>query len=258
MPYETLLYRKEGSLAVITLNRPDRLNALSRQLWQDMNAVLDEIEGDGEVRVVILHGNGRAFCAGADIRERVDTEAATPPLARATSAVFTKLENLSKVTIAAIHGFALGGGCELAMACDLRIAAEGSQFGQPEVKLGILPGAGGTQRLPRLIGSGRAKELMYVGDFIPASTAFQWGLVNRVVPADRLLDEARAFANVLLERPPLALRLIKSCVQVGLQTDLHSGLEYEARCSYILNTSEDRKEGMRAFVEKRKPVFHGR
>ncbi|MFN3975125.1 MAG: enoyl-CoA hydratase/isomerase family protein [Dehalococcoidia bacterium] len=257
MPYETLLYQQEGALGVLSLNRPHRLNALSRQLVQELDAFLGEMERQREVRVLILRGEGRSFCAGADIKEMAEEEPGVA-LPRATTRIATRLEALPLITIAAVHGYAVGGGCELAMACDLRIASEDAQFGQPEVKLGILPGAGGTQRLPRLIGIGRAKELMYVGDFIDARTALAWGLVNRVVPQERLMEEARALGKVLLERPPLALALIKSCVNVGMQVDLHSGLEYEARCSTILHASEDRREGMRAFVEKRPPVFKGR
>jgi enoyl-CoA hydratase len=256
MPYETLLYHQEGALGVLALNRPDRLNALNRQMVRELDAFLGEMEGERGVRVLILRGEGRSFCAGADIKEMAEETGS--PLPRSISRVFTRLEELPQITIAAVHGYAVGGGCELAMACDLRIASEDARFGQPEVKLGILPGAGGTQRLPRLIGIGRAKEVLYMGDFIDAPTALAWGLVNRVVPRERLLEEAKALAHALLQRPPLALTLIKSCVQVGMQGDLRSGLEYEARCSTILHASEDRQEGLRAFLEKRTPTFKGR
>jgi len=157
-----------------------------------------------------------------------------------------------------VNGYATGGGCEMALACDLRLAADVARFGLPEVKLGLLPGSGGTQRLPRIIGAGRAKWVMYTGEFVDAETALQWGLVNQVVPGDQLLEEAGKLAQTLLERPPLALRLIKSCIDVGSQMDLRSGLEYEGRCIQILEASEDAQEGLRAFVEKRAGNFTGR
>ncbi len=222
-----------------------------------MNQAITEIEADEEVRVVVLHGAGRAFCAGADIKAMSEGEPSAV-LGRAMSALCTRVEGLSRVTIAAVHGYATGGGCEMALACDLRLAASGARFGLPEVKLGLLPGSGGTQRLTRIIGAGRAKMVMYTGDFVDAETALQWGLVNQVVPEDRLLEEAGKLAQTLLERPPLAVRLIKSCIDVGSQMDLRSGLEYEGRCAQILGGSEDAWEGMRAFVEKREAKFKGR
>ena len=257
MPYETILFEKRGALADITLNRPERLNALNLQLAQDLNQAISDIEADEEVRVVILHGAGRAFCAGADIKAMGEGESSTA-LGRAISAFHTRLEGLSMVTIAAVHGYATGGGCELALACDLRLAASSARFGLPEVKLGLLPGAGGTQRLTRIVGVGRAKMAMYTGDPVDAETALQWGLVNQVAPDDELLEQAGALAQTLLERPPLAVRLIKSCIDVGSQMDLRSGLEYEGRCAHILGASEDAEEGTRAFREKRAGTFKGR
>jgi enoyl-CoA hydratase len=179
-------------------------------------------------------------------------------LGRNMSALCTRLEALSKITIAAVHGYATGGGCEMALACDLRLAASGARFGLPEVKLGLLPGAGGTQRLTRIVGVGRAKMAMYTGEFVDAETALQWGMVNQVAPEDQLLEEAGKLAQTLLARPPLAVRLIKSCIDVGSQMDLRSGLEYEGRCAQILGASEDAREGMLAFVEKREGKFQGR
>ena len=260
MEYETLIYQKEGGLGVVTLNRPERLNALSRQLYRELGQVLDEIEQDDEVRVAIVTGNGRAFCAGADIKERVENEEdlRVQRTGAVATRVFRRIETIGKVFIAAVNGYAAGGGCELALACDLRLAATTAQFAQSEVKMGIMPGAGATQRLPRLIGAARAKELMLFGDFIGAQQAHHWGLVNKVVEPGELMVEARAWAKALLERPPISLAMIKNAVNVGMQVDLDSGLEFEQRCSWLLTTTEDRKEGMRAFVEKRKAVFTGR
>ncbi|MEE9534033.1 MAG: enoyl-CoA hydratase/isomerase family protein [Acidimicrobiia bacterium] len=257
MPYETILYEKRGGLADITLNRPERLNAVNLQLTQDLNQAITEIEADEEVLVVVLHGAGRSFCAGADIKAMAEGEPSAV-LGRTMSAFHTRLEGLSRVTIAAVHGYATGGGCELALACDLRLAAPSARFGLPEVKLGLLPGSGGTQRLTRIVGVGRAKMVMYTGEFVDAETALQWGLVNQVASEETLLEEATKLAQSLLERPPLAVRLIKSCIDVGSQMDVRSGLEYEGRCAQILGASEDAREGMRAFIEQRDPKFKGR
>ncbi|MDP6549915.1 MAG: enoyl-CoA hydratase/isomerase family protein [Dehalococcoidia bacterium] len=257
MPYETIIYEKWGGLVDITLNRPDRLNAANLQLAREMTEAVGEIEADDEVRVMILHGAGRAFCAGADIKAMAEGEL-SGELVHKMTALCTRMEGLSKITVAAVNGVAAGGGCEMALACDLRLAADVARFGLPEVTLGLLPGSGGTQRLPRIIGAGRAKWVMYTGDLVDAETALQWGLVNQVVPGDQLLEEAGKLAQMLMERPPLALHLIKSCIDVGSQMDLRSGLEYEARCIQILEASEDAQEGLRAFIEKRAGNFKGR
>lgn len=258
MNYETLLYQEEGPVALVTLNRPERLNAINPRLTREFHQALDALEERPHLRVVVVTGAGRAFSAGADVKEWDEREG-LPLRTRGTAADFClRIEESPKVFIAAINGYALGGGLELALACDLRFASTTAQFGLPEVKLGILPGAGGTQRLPRLVGPGRAKELLLSGDFIDAPTALQWGLVNRVVEPERLLEEALHYARELAQRPPLSLQLIKSAVNTGLQTDLRSALEYEARCFYIVDRSEDRREGMQAFLEKRPPRFKGR
>ncbi len=256
---EFVKYEKDGEVGVITLDRPDRLNALGQDVRRELNEVLDEVEVDS-TRVVIFAGAGRAFCAGADINDLSAGQDLRSPIPdpSETPEVIKRIGNLTKVVIAAVHGAAVGGGCEVALACDLRIASENARFGLPEIKLGIIPGAGGTQRMPRLVGEGRAKWLMMTGEFIDAQTSLAWGLVNQVVPNDALLDEARKLAQSLVEQPPLALAFIKSAVDRGLDSSLSAGIEYEARCSYILQQTEDKAEGTKAFLEKRKPVFTGR
>ena len=253
MKFQTLIFDKEGGIRIITLNRPERLNAISMQLIRDLENVLVEIDEDGEARVVILTGAGRGFCAGADVKE---PDANKLPTGRNT--FFSKLEDVKKPVIAAINGHCNGGGLELALCCDFRIAAEGAYFGAGEVKLGVMPGGGGTARLPRLIGPGRAKEFLYFGNRIDAHEAYRIGLVNKVVSLEKLMEEARNWAAELAERPPLSVKMIKDCVNLGMQMDLDRALDYEAKCSAVLAKSEDRKEGIQAFVEKRKPVFKGR
>lgn len=257
MAYETLIYEKEDGVGIITLNRPERLNAINYQLAVDLDQVMDEMAEDEEVKAVILTGAGRGFCAGADIKELATPGARPLPVGRRYT-FFNKLEDLDKPVIAAINGPANGGGLELALVCDFRIASEAATFGLGEVKLGVIPAGGGTARLPRLIGAARAKELLYFGDRIDAQEAYRIGLVNKVVPAEGLIEEARRWAAELAERPPLSLRMLKSCVNVGLGMDLAGALDYEAKCAAILSSSEDMREGIRAFVEKRKPVFKGR
>lgn len=256
MPYETLIYQKEDGTAIITLNRPERLNALSYQLMAELEQVADDISEAGEVRAVILTGAGRGFCAGADLKERSDPGVKQPIRKRYT--VFHKIEDLDKPVIAAINGVAIGGGLELTLVCDFRIASDLARLGLGEIKLGVIPAGGGTQRLPRLIGAARAKRLLFFGDHIDAQEALRIGLVDEVVPAEELMPRAKQMAKELAERPPLALKIAKSCVNLGLQMDLAAALDYEAKCASILVASEDRIEGMRAFLEKRKPVFKGK
>lgn len=254
-----VLYDRDGAIGIVTLNRPEQLNAMNHQLHQELSEVLDEIMRD-ETRVAIFTGAGRAFSTGADIKEIVEAldTRGIPPTVVEESRVVQKVAEVPKVCIAAVNGHAAGGGCELALACDFRIAADTARFSLPEARLGVLPGAGGTQRLPRLVGPERAKWLMMTGAFVDAQTALQWGLVSQVVPAGALLEEARKLAQRLLEQAPRSLPLIKSAVDHGLDSSLASGLEYERRCSTILHQSEDKMEGLRAFVEKRKPAFKGR
>jgi enoyl-CoA hydratase len=261
MEYETILYEKVDGIGIITLNRPDRMNALSRQLKEEVWSLFEAWEADDEVRVVILTGGEKVFSAGADIKERSRvqlTQSRFYTSQKKSQEFYTRIEQYEKPVMAAVSGLALGGGCELALVCDLRIASETARFGLPEVKLGSMPSAGGTQRLPRLIGAARAKEMLFSGDFVEAWEAHRIGLVNRVVPVDRLMPETWAWALRLAERPPLSLNYIKRAVQGGLGLDLPSALDYEVQCSSVLYVSEDRQEGIKAFAEKRKPVFKGR
>ena len=257
MEYKTLLYEKKERIGIITINRPKRMNALNSTVLEEFNQVLSEIEGDDDVKVVIITGNEKCFAAGADITEI--SELATPLDAHVfiknAQSTFNRIEDLEKPSIAAIAGPALGGGCELSMACDLRIAAENAMIGLPEIKLGVLPGGGGTQRLPRLVGLTKAKELLYTGDFIDAKEAYRIGLVNKVVPVESLMDEAIKMAKKMVAQPGVALKVIKNVVNTGINVDLRTGLAVEARGFEILCSTEDRIEGVKAFLEKRKPVF---
>ncbi|MFB3926217.1 MAG: enoyl-CoA hydratase/isomerase family protein [Syntrophales bacterium] len=260
MAYNTIIYEKSEGIGTITLNRPRSMNALSSELFREMAEVLGQISADPEVRVVILTGSEKFFAAGADITEIRNISSAVEAHAfiRGAHAVFNGLEDLEKPVIAAISGLALGGGCELLLACDIRICAENAVFGQPEIKIGVIPGAGGTQRLPRTIGVTKAKELLYTGDTMDAGEALRVGLVCRVVPVGKVLEEARAIAKKIAQQPGVALRVTKDVVNTGLSLDLKSALAYEARCFEMLFDTEDQKEGMAAFVEKRKPNFKGR
>ena len=257
MSYETLLVEKDDGVCIITLNRPDRLNAINYQLATDLDKVLTEIEEDDEARTVILTGAGRGFCAGADIKDMADPNAKPLPIGKRYT-FFNKLEDLEKPVIAAINGPCNGGGLEIALCCDFRIASEAANLGLGEVKLGVIPAGGGTARLPRLIGPGRAKEFLYFGNRIDGKEAYDIGLVNRVVTPDELMPEAKRWAAELAERPPLSLKMLKYCVNLGMQMDLLGAIDYEGRCAAVLRNTEDHKEGVTAFVEKRKPVFKGK
>ena len=252
--------RPKVPLGILTLDRQHRLNAISRELTAELQQFVTEMETTPDVRVLIVTGAGRAFCAGADIKERTENinDLSFARTSSVISPTFRRLERLNQVSIAAVNGVAAGGGLELAMACDLRIASTEARMALPELTLGILPGAGGTQRLPRLVGPARAKEMMLLGKFIDAPTALSWGLVNETAAPDQLMAEARAWADGLLELPPLSLASIKNAVNVAMDVDVDSGIQYEQRCSAMLALTEDRREGHVAFVEKRKPVFTGR
>jgi enoyl-CoA hydratase len=258
--YKTLLYEKADGIAKVTLNRPESLNALNSTVYNELYDVFEAIENDAEVRVVILTGSGeKAFAAGSDVAEMANMD---PIAAQKFMATIRKASdrvyNLTKPVIAAISGYALGGGCELAMCCDLRIASERARFGQPEINLGLIPGACGTQRLPRLIGVAKAKEMIYLGDMIKADEALRLGLVNKVVPPESLMDEAMEWAKKLAGKSSPVLAMAKMAIQTGIDTDINSGLNIEARCDALCFATEDQKEGMKAFLEKRKAEFKNR
>lgn len=259
--YETIALTSDEGVATLTLNRPDRMNALSVRLKSELSDALDRLEGDASLRVLIVTGAGdKAFCAGADIKERSATDPAPARFIadqRATHALFGRIEGLACPVIAALNGAAFGGGLEIALCCDFRIAAESAKLGLTEVNLGVIPSGGGTQRLSRLVGAARAKRLIMTGQVLDAARALQFGIVDEVVPAAELHARVRAFAADLAAKAPLALRFAKQVVDRGAQTDLASALDYELYAASILFASEDRKEGMRAFVEKRRPVFKG-
>jgi enoyl-CoA hydratase len=260
MAFDNLLLERDGAIALVTINRPQVLNALNAQTIDELRRVALELKHDDSVRVVILTGAGeKSFVAGADINELV---AQSPESARELGLrgqhVFGLIENLGKPVIAAINGFALGGGCELAMACTVRIAAEGARLGQPEVNLGILPGYAGTQRLPRLVGAGRALEMLLTGAPVTAAEAFRIGLVNRVVTASDLMAEARRLAGELARQPPIAMRYIIDAVNKGLEMPLAEASVYEATLFGLVVATEDMREGTRAFLEKRRPSFSGK
>ncbi|MDO4287835.1 MAG: enoyl-CoA hydratase-related protein [Eubacterium sp.] len=248
-----LLFSVEDGIGIITINRPKALNALNSETLQELKELATEIEGRKDVRVVIVTGSGeKSFVAGADISEMVN---GTPMEGRAMCLLaheaFAKLENMPQVTIAAVNGYALGGGCELSMACDIRIASEKARFAQPEVNLGILPGFGGTQRLPRLVGKGRAKELIFTTDQIDAQEAYRIGLVNKVVPAEELMDACKAMAEKIMSKASYAVSLAKSAINTGMDTDLASGCRFESDLFGVAFSTADKKEGMTAFLEKR-------
>lgn len=260
MGFNTVVYEETDGIGLITFNRPKALNTVTIEFLDEMVCLLDAIARDGEVRSVIVTGGEKVFAAGADIKEvvRVQGSVGARDFGNKVRAMFDRLAGLRLPVIAAVSGLAFGGGCEIALACDIRIAAENASFAVPEIKLGLLPGAGGTQRLPRLIGVGRAKELLFSGDPIDAQEAYRIGLVNKVVPVESLMDEARKMARTFLARPGYALMTIKGVVDEGLSMDLTSALAHEARCFEILFSTEDEKEGLQAFVEKRKPVYKHR
>ena len=260
MPYTTLLFDVADGIARITVNRPDKLNALNATVMRELGDAVSAVESDDAIRGVLLTGAGpKAFVAGADIAE-LASQGPVDGKARAQigQSVFRRLERCGKPVVAAVNGFALGGGCELAMACHLRVAAEGARFGQPEVKLGIGPGYGGTVRLPRLVGKGRALELLLTGEMIDAAEAWRIGLVNRVVPADRLLEEAEALLRKILENGPLALGVVIEAGDGGLELSVEDGLLLEANHFGLLSATADMREGTTAFLAKRKAAFTGR
>jgi len=256
---KTLLVRLEPPIAWIVLNRPDKLNAISPEMLSELSRVLDELEEDERIRVLVVTGEGRAFSAGADVTAFMGiTPVKAMVYSRKFQEVLFKLEYYTKPVIAALNGYTLGGGLELAMAADFRFASETAVLGQPEINLGFIPGAGGTQRLPRLVPLSKAKELIYTGDMIPAQEAARIGLVDRVVPPERLEQEVRQFALKLAEKPPLALMAAKYAIQLGREAPIWAGMALESSLFGLLFSTEDVIEGVTAFLEKRRPKFKGR
>ena len=260
LKFENILYEKKGPIAYVTLNRPKVLNALNQAVFAELKVAFEDARDDASVRSAILTGSGdKAFAAGADIAEMSSyTASQAEEATRRAQAVTELIENLGKPVVAAVNGFALGGGCELAMACTIRVAAEAAKFGQPEVKIGIMPGAGGTQRLPRLIGKGRALQLILSGEIINAQEAYRTGLVNEVLPIANLIPRAEAILNQINANAPLGVRFSIDAVNKGLDGSVSEGLLIEASLFGICAGSEDKKEGTTAFLAKRAPNFQGR
>ena len=257
MAYEHILVSTEGAIGIIVLNRPKVLNALNRALMDELATALEAFDRDGGVRSVVLTGNDRAFAAGADVREFA--EATSVDMVRSYRFLeWDRIRRIGIPIIAAVSGYALGGGCELAMACDIIIASESARFGQPEIRLGLIPGAGGTQRLTRALGKSRAMELVLTGQTLSAQEACALGLVSRVVPVEVVLDEAKRLAAEISAQPPIAVRMAKESVNQAFETTLAGGLEFERKCFHLLFGSEDKREGIRAFLDKRPPTFTGR
>jgi len=257
MDFQNILVAREGPVGIVTLNRPKQLNALSYDLIKELSLAMEAFDLEQEIRAIVLTGGEKVFAAGADIKEMVD---ATPFDERVQGRMSyrDKINRISKPVIAAVSGYALGGGCELAMSCDLIIASETARFGQPEVNIGTIPGSGGTQRLTRTVGKYRSMEMVLTGEFLSASDAERFGLVNKIVPAELLLEEAKSIAIKIATKSPVSIRLAKEAILKSFNTPLDEGLEYERKCFYLLFASEDRKEGMKAFIEKRKPQFKGK
>src|ERR1700719_1115925 len=257
---ENLLYEKKGAIAYVTLNRPKVLNALNQQTWKELRTVFEDARDDPGIRGAILTGAGdKAFIAGSDIGELAHVTAVEAEQSSSYGqAVLDLIENLCKPVIAAVNGYALGGGCETAMACTIRVAVEHAKFGQPEVTLGLIPGGGGTQRLPRLVGKGRGLQLILSGEMIGAQEAFRIGLVNEIVPAAELIARAEAILKKIAANAPIAIKLALEATNKGMETSQSEGLLLEASYFGLCAATEDKKEGTSAFLEKRVPQFHGR
>jgi len=254
--YENLIYESKNGIAYITIDRPHALNALNSDLLDELYSVFSDASNDREVKVIILTGEGRAFVAGADIAEMYNFDVLEGKAMMAKGhTLMNFIESMDKPVIAAVNGFALGGGCELVMACDIRIASEKAKFGQPEVNLGIMPGFGGTQRLPRLVGKGMGKYLIMTGEIISADEAYRIGLVEKVVPAEELMGAAEKIARTIMEKAPIAISSAKSAINTGYNLDMITASRLETEAFATPFGSEDRKEGMRAFLEKRTAKF---
>ncbi|HBD63846.1 MAG TPA: enoyl-CoA hydratase [Clostridiales bacterium] len=256
MELKNLVIEKNEGVCTVKINNPQSLNALNAQVLSELEYAFDMIRDEDDVRVVVLTGEGKAFVAGADIAYMRELNASqAKKFSEDGSRVFRKIETLNKVVIAAVNGFALGGGCELAMACDIRIASVKAKFGQPEVGLGIIPGFSGTQRLARLVGLGRAKELIFSGGHINAEEAYRIGLVNKVTEAEELMEETYKMADKIKSNSTAAVVYSKECINRGTETDIETGIAYESNVFGLCFAFEDQKEGMSAFLEKRKPEF---
>ncbi len=254
MEFKNLVIDKRDAVGIIKINRPEALNALNIATLGEIRDAVTSLNNNDDIKVLIFTGEGKAFIAGADIKQMKDmNEDEAREFCSLGQKIFDIIENLDKPVIAAVNGFALGGGCELAMACDIRIVSENAKFGQPEVNLGVIPGFGGSQRLPRLVGKGIAKELIYTGDLIDSQTALRIGLANKVVPSENLLDEAITMAQKIVSKGPAAILIAKSVINRGLETDLVKGLAIEREGFVQCVVSGEAREGMEAFIEKRKP-----
>ena len=257
--FETLLLERRGKVAIITINRPDKRNALNIKTREEGAALIEELRTDDSVNVVVITGAGdKAFIAGADIGEFAGRSAQMQREVMVERSLFNAIDTFPKPVIAMVNGYCLGGGCEVALACDIRIASENASFGQPEINLGIMPGGGGTQRLTRLVGEGKAMEMILTGQIIDAKTAFDIGLVNHVVPPDQLEAKTMELANSIADKAPIAVRLAKEAVKIASRSNLDEGLRREVDLFALCFATEDKDEGVAAFLEKRKPVFKGK
>ncbi|OGU32634.1 MAG: enoyl-CoA hydratase [Ignavibacteria bacterium GWA2_55_11] len=257
MNEKLIVTSKEDGYAIVQFNRPDVLNAINMEAMTELVDALEALDKDDDVRCIILTGNEKAFAAGADIKEMADASA-MEMLKRDQFARWDRIRKVKKPIVAAVSGFALGGGCELMMTCDIVIASETARIGQPEINIGVMPGAGGTQRLTRAVGKVKAMEMVLTGSMISADEALRWGLVNRVVPVEYVLEEAKNLAREIASKPPVAVRLAKEAVLKSFDTTIEGGLEFERKNFYMLFASDDQKEGMKAFVEKRKATWKGK
>jgi enoyl-CoA hydratase len=257
MEYILVNAQYDERVALIQLNRPKELNALNLQLMQELRDTLYQLDKNDQVRVIIITGNDQAFAAGADIKQMAD-KSAVDMLQIDQFSTWDQIRKTKKPVIAAVSGFALGGGCELAMTCDMIIASETAKFGQPEIKLGVMPGAGGTQRLTKAIGKAKAMELVLTGRFLSAEEALSYGLINKIVPVEMYLHEALQLAKEIAQMAPIATQLAKEAVNRSFETPLEEGLYFERKNFYLAFASEDQKEGMKAFIEKRKPEYKGK
>jgi len=257
LSYQNVLVTKDGAVGIVQLNRPKVLNALNFEVMSELVSALEELDRESAVKVIILTGSERSFAAGADLAEMSQATPVDLVLGRRFE-LWDRIRKISKPIIAAVSGYCLGGGNELAMNCDLIVASETATFGQPEVNVGIIPGAGGTQRLPRVVGKYKAMEMILTGKSVSADEAYRIGLVNRVVPPESLMEEAKKIATDIALKPPISIRSAKEAILKAQDTTLEVGLEFERKAFYMLFATEDGKEGMKAFLEKRKPIFKGK